>query len=336
MLFNLLADAEEFQFPVLFDKLAGQKNKEKAIALAQGELKKRPSAKATKDQKELLAKRQANAAVALLRLGAPEHYDDKIRHEQLGLPEGTKRTSEPFVTRIYKTDDSDKILPKQPEGYPFTITEDYVLKDHEKSRTHQGVDFSSRPASNAKPAPVDFNAGVHGIVVKAGDGPWGTITVQIYDGCLILYLHTSASHVKVGDIVDPNTKLGVTGRAGASVIHLHIQAKDKNGNAISPDLAFRLGQLNLECKEKPDKELLDFDPDLPSPVEAKVIDRKVSAAAKPPIKYVVEVIGGGGKVQFVLGQFFDYQSPRTAALSGASRIRTICVCTAYGRSNCRK
>jgi hypothetical protein len=34
----------------------------------------------------------------------------------------------------------------------------------------------------------------------------------------------------------------------------------------------------------------------------------VSAVAKPPIKYVLEVIGGGGKVQLVLGQFFDYQS----------------------------
>jgi hypothetical protein len=131
-------------------------------------------------------------------LAADSSYDDKIKPEQLGLPQGTKRTSEPFVTRIYKTDDSDTILPKQPEGYPFTIPEDYMLKDHERARTHQGVDFSSRPAPNAKPAPLDFNAGVHGIVVKAGDGPWGTITVQIYDGSLIQYLHTSASHVKSG------------------------------------------------------------------------------------------------------------------------------------------
>ncbi len=39
-LFNLLADAEQFQFPVVFDKLAGHKNKDKAIALAQDELEK--------------------------------------------------------------------------------------------------------------------------------------------------------------------------------------------------------------------------------------------------------------------------------------------------------
>jgi murein DD-endopeptidase MepM/ murein hydrolase activator NlpD len=235
-------------------------------------------------------------------------YDTQIKPDQLGLPQGTKRTSEPFVTRIYKTDDSDKILSKQPAGYPFTITKDYDLQDYEDFRTHEGVDFSSRPSPGAKPTPLDFKAGVHGTVVKAGDGPWGTITVQIYDGSLIQYLHTSASYVKVGDVVDQNSKLGRTGRTGASVIHLHVQAKDKNLNAISPDLAFKLGQKNLLCKEKPDKDQLDFDPDLYSPVKAKLVGRKVIVPAKPPIKYVVEVIGGGGKVDLVLGQFFDYQS----------------------------
>ena len=72
--------------------------------------------------------------------------DDRIKPEQLGLPKRTKRTSEPFVTRIYKTDGAGTILTKQPKDYPFTITEDYVLKDDEESRTHQGVDFSSRPS----------------------------------------------------------------------------------------------------------------------------------------------------------------------------------------------
>ena len=167
--------------------------------------------------------------------------DDRIKPEQLGLPKGTKRTSEPFVTRIYKTDAAGTILKEQPKGYPFTITEDYILKEEEESRTHQGVDFSSRPSPDEKPTPLDFKAGVHGVVVKAGDGPWGTITVQVWDGTLIQYLHGMASHVKVGDIVAPDTKLGITGRTGAGVIHLHIQAKDKFGNAISPDLAFRLG-----------------------------------------------------------------------------------------------
>jgi formylglycine-generating enzyme required for sulfatase activity len=63
-LFKLLADAELFQFAKMFDKLAA--HKDKAVALAQDELAKRSP------EKELLVKRQANAAVALLRLGTPE------------------------------------------------------------------------------------------------------------------------------------------------------------------------------------------------------------------------------------------------------------------------
>jgi eukaryotic-like serine/threonine-protein kinase len=69
-LFSLLADAELFQFPVLFEKLAEYKTK--AVALATAQIDKQSPPTASEDQKELLAKRQANAAVALLRLGTPE------------------------------------------------------------------------------------------------------------------------------------------------------------------------------------------------------------------------------------------------------------------------
>jgi murein DD-endopeptidase MepM/ murein hydrolase activator NlpD len=237
--------------------------------------------------------------------------DGRITPERLGLPKGNTRTSEPFVTRIYKTDDSGDILKKQPTGYPFTIASDYTLQDNEVARAHEGVDLSSRPGKGQPPKPLDFKAGVYGVVVKAGDGPWGTITVQIRDGGLIQYLHTSASHVKVGDLVAPDTKLGVTGRTGAGVIHLHIQAKDKYGNVISPDLAFRAGQRKPESKqkpEKPDPDQIDFDPDAYSPVKPKVTGRVVRARAEPEAKWVVEVIGEGGRVDLVLGEFFTYKS----------------------------
>ena len=72
---------------------------------------------------------------------------DRITPERLRLPKGNTRTSEPFVTRIYKTDDFDRILKPQPKGYPFTITEDYWLKDNETYRLHEGVDISSQPAN---------------------------------------------------------------------------------------------------------------------------------------------------------------------------------------------
>jgi formylglycine-generating enzyme required for sulfatase activity len=69
-LFDLLADSEQFQFPVVFDKLA--RYKDEAIGHAQAELTKHPSENATESLKELLAKRQANVAVAMFRLGTPQ------------------------------------------------------------------------------------------------------------------------------------------------------------------------------------------------------------------------------------------------------------------------
>ena len=188
--------------------------------------------------------------------------DDGITPERVGLPKGSTRTSEPFVTRVYKTDDNDDILKKQPEGYPFTVTADYTLKDNETARVHEGVDLSS-PAPDGKRVPLDFTAGVYGVVVKAGDGPWGTITVQIQDGSLIQYLHTTLSHVKVGDIVAPDTKLGATGRHGGERDPL---AHSGEGQVRQRDLARSCvpgRSRKLESKEKPDKpdpDQIDFDP----------------------------------------------------------------------------
>jgi hypothetical protein len=105
--------------------------------------------------------------------------DDRILPGRLGLPATNTRSSEPFVTRIYKTDDIDQILKKQPKSYPFTITEDYELGDNEKAQVHKGVDITSRPAPNQPARPMDFKAGVYGLVVRAGGGDWGTISVQL-------------------------------------------------------------------------------------------------------------------------------------------------------------
>src|SRR6476660_2324080 len=90
--------------------------------------------------------------------------EDRITPERLGLHKGNTRTSEPFVTRIYKTDAYGDLLKKQSPGYPFTITRDYTLKDNEAARVHEGVDLSSRPDKAQPPKPQDFKAGVYGVV----------------------------------------------------------------------------------------------------------------------------------------------------------------------------
>lgn len=234
--------------------------------------------------------------------------DDRILPGRLGLPATNTRSSEPFVTRIYKTDDNDQILKKQPTGYPFTITEDYELGENEKAQVHKGVDITSQPGPNQSARPMDFKAGVYGLVVRAGGGDWGTISVQLRDGSVIQYLRTTASHVKVGDVVTPETLLGVTGRTGARDIHLHIQAKSKFGDFILPDLAFKVGQKKLSSPIKAEDGVdADFEPDQWTGVKPKVKGRKVEPKAELPTKWVVEVIGGGGKVQEVLGEFPTYR-----------------------------
>jgi len=69
-LFDLLADAEPFQFMLIFGKFANYKPE--LVALAQKELGKQPAAEASDVDKESLAQRQANAAVALYHLGEYE------------------------------------------------------------------------------------------------------------------------------------------------------------------------------------------------------------------------------------------------------------------------
>ena len=149
------------------------------------------------------------------------------------VPKGNTRTSEPFVTRIYKTDDADQILKPQPNGYPFTVTDDYTLKEDEAPGSTRG--WTSRPDRRVvrRRSPWTSRWGVHGLVVRAGGGPWGTIAVQLRDGTVIQDPHTMASHVKVGDVVAPNTPLGITGRTEAGVIHLHVQGDRFNNPGFS-------------------------------------------------------------------------------------------------------
>jgi uncharacterized protein (TIGR02996 family) len=59
--------------------------------------------------------------------------------------------------------------------------------------------------------------------------------------------------------------------------------------------------------EKPDRDQVEFDPDTYHPVQPKVVGKKVSVV-RPETKWVVEVIGMGGRVDLVLGEFLTYKS----------------------------
>ncbi len=159
------------------------------------------------------------------------------------LPAGNLRKSEPGVERVYKTDDQGRILPpdKQPSGYPRTVDPDsYVKMPGEQLRRHDGTDYSSRDRSGQS-VPQDFQAGVYGTVIDVRPG---IIKIEI-DAIKnrVEYLHNSRAYVKKGDEINPQTRLGETGNINPETgkvvtnmaIHLHVQAKSKNGSPLNPD-----------------------------------------------------------------------------------------------------
>jgi peptidase M23-like protein len=243
----------------------------------------------------------------VLSIGCQQSLADDltITPDKLGLPVGNERTSEPSAIRIYKTDDDGEPLKKQPAHYPFTIKADYKLKDNETPIRHYGVDLSSRSAQGQPSTPLEFKAGVYGIVTKAGGGDWGTISIRLADGSYIQFLHTSASYVKVGDLVAPDSKLGLTGKKGADEVHLHVQAFGKDWLPISPDGAFRAGQDRLASRAKvqPGPALDPYRPLITS--RPKIVDGVVQVDGESTL-WIVEIIGGSGQVQGVLGQFPTY------------------------------
>jgi serine/threonine protein kinase/formylglycine-generating enzyme required for sulfatase activity len=80
LLADLLMDADDRQFAVLYPKI--QEHGERALALLTGEIERKPApdAKAKEKEKEKLAKRQANAAVALLKMNQPARVWPLLKH----------------------------------------------------------------------------------------------------------------------------------------------------------------------------------------------------------------------------------------------------------------
>jgi formylglycine-generating enzyme required for sulfatase activity len=78
VLADLLMDADEKQFAVLYPKFKEQG--ERGLPVLTGEVDRQLAPEATQDAKEKLAKRQANAAVALLRMNQPAKVWPLLKH----------------------------------------------------------------------------------------------------------------------------------------------------------------------------------------------------------------------------------------------------------------
>ena len=172
-----------------------------------------------------------------------ETQDFQITPEMLGLPDGNRRTAEPNEVRAYPAKPDGK-TPDRSKGGPVWIGSkskpEHKLQDGEVPAFHNALDISSRD-EDGKRAPQPFKAGVYGTVVAARPG---FIAVQLADGNIIQYLHTSKAFVKPGQNVEPGNWLGVTGDVGTKPgnIHLHIQAVNSDGKVINVDRAFLEGR----------------------------------------------------------------------------------------------
>jgi hypothetical protein len=78
VLAELLMDADEKQFAVLYPKVLS--HRERAVSVLNETVKTPVESKKTDDEKETLAKRQANASVALLRMGQAEQVWPVLKH----------------------------------------------------------------------------------------------------------------------------------------------------------------------------------------------------------------------------------------------------------------
>ena len=145
VLADLLMDADEKQFAVIYPKF--QVHSERGLALLTGEIDQRlPSDLPSSDERrEKLAKRQANAAVALLRLNQPGKVWPLLRR----TPPDDPRVRSYLIDRLSPLGaDAEAILQRLDEEPDLTIRRALLLSLGEYGE--ERVRAESRPAALAK------------------------------------------------------------------------------------------------------------------------------------------------------------------------------------------
>jgi murein DD-endopeptidase MepM/ murein hydrolase activator NlpD len=98
-----------------------------------------------------------------------------------------------------------------------------------ESRQHRGIDWSAPTGTEV------YSAGKGEVVSAEHAGAYGNrIIVDHGDGWQTLYAQLSGFFARVGDCVDPNTKIGVVGSTGlAAEPHLHFEIL-RGGEPVDP------------------------------------------------------------------------------------------------------
>jgi hypothetical protein len=158
--------------------------------------------------------------LALSRLPVPT-----LAPVDFGLPPTSLRIADYGVKLVSRTDGTRLTVP---EKYVFDpATDDALVR-------HTGLDFVSRDERWVV-ASVPFTSPVRGQVYVYPQSEWNTVAVLLETGDQLQFLHAASLAVRSGEWVEAGTILGATGSAGASVIQLHVQAKNRKGEFVSPD-----------------------------------------------------------------------------------------------------
>lgn len=111
------------------------------------------------------------------------------------------------------------------------------------SNPHRGIDFNyvGRQSARLNTSHPELRSPVNGVVERAGDDQWGTISIRDNNGLRHQILHTNSRKVKVGDVVAAGQVIGTMGNTGLSDKkgnpghhHVHYQIKDLAGNVLDP------------------------------------------------------------------------------------------------------
>jgi murein DD-endopeptidase MepM/ murein hydrolase activator NlpD len=130
-------------------------------------------------------------------------------------------------------------LPASPKGvtpqWPIhgIITEEFGVPHMPYQPIHTGIDISDAAAPGVTPI-KPFKPGRVIAVVHSYSGFGNHVIVDHGGGLLSLYGHMYSTAVRVGQMVDENTTLGLEGSTGVSTgVHVHFEI-DLNGQPVDP------------------------------------------------------------------------------------------------------
>lgn len=118
--------------------------------------------------------------------------------------------------------------------FDYKITSNYGTRQDPitgEQKTHYGIDYGV-------PLNTEINSNVSGIVTESSyDSGYGNyVVVKDGTGRLHYYAHLNKRSVNVGDTVNLNSQIGLSGSTGRSTgPHLHYEVKSSDGTNVNPN-----------------------------------------------------------------------------------------------------